>query len=78
MRQAAIADRNRDEEIGDMAGTIWQFLSSSGPVSASKLIKEVEGSRDLVMQGIGWLAREGKLEFVAEKGKQRQFITLKY
>ncbi|VAX41609.1 hypothetical protein MNBD_PLANCTO02-1134 [hydrothermal vent metagenome] len=78
MRQTDFADRSRDEQIGAIAGTIWQFLNSNDQVSASKLVKEIEGSRDLIMQGIGWLAREGKLEFIAkQKGKQRQLIRLK-
>ncbi len=78
MRQMDFADQSRDKEIGAIAGMIWQFLNSNNQVSASKLVKEIEASRDLVMQGIGWLAREGKLEFVAkQKGKQRQLIKLK-
>ena len=54
-------------EIGAVAGLIWRYLSDHGPVTLSKLAKEIKdigASRDLVMQGLGWLAREDKLRFV--------------
>jgi len=51
------------ENIGSMAGQIWQYLSINGPVTLAKLTREVGGPRDLTMQGIGWLAREGKVQF---------------
>lgn len=49
--------------IGVVAGMIWQYLDLNGPVTVSKLAKDVDAPRDLVMQGIGWLAREDKLRF---------------
>ena len=51
------------ECIGSMAGNIWQFLSTNGPVTVAKLVRELDSPRDLTMQGIGWLAREGKVQF---------------
>lgn len=50
-------------QIGAVAGQVWQFLHMHGPVTLSKLAKGVEVPRDLVMQGVGWLAREGKVRF---------------
>lgn len=55
---------NEVAEIGIVAGLIWRYLSDNGPVTLSKLAKEIDASRDLVMQGLGWLARENKLRFV--------------
>ncbi|MGQ0635602.1 MAG: winged helix-turn-helix domain-containing protein [Planctomycetaceae bacterium] len=49
--------------IGNVAGTIWQYLESQGPVTLSRLAKEIDAPRDAVMQGVGWLAREGKIRF---------------
>ena len=49
--------------IGSVAGMIWHYLDLHGPVTMSKLVKEVEAPRDAVMQGVGWLAREGKIRF---------------
>lgn len=49
--------------IGEVAGLIWKYLHAHGPVTLSKLAKEIDASRDMVMQGLGWLARENKLRF---------------
>ena len=51
------------ESIGSIAGHIWQYLSLNGPVTVAKLTRELGAPRDLTMQGIGWLAREGKVQF---------------
>ncbi len=48
-------------QIGETAGAIWRALAESGPLSQAKLIKKVGEPRDLVMQGLGWLAREDKI-----------------
>ena len=47
-------------QIGDTAGEIWHALNDNGPMSLAKLFERVGGNRDVVMQGVGWLAREGK------------------
>jgi hypothetical protein len=49
-------------QIGETAGAIWRVLSNQGPLSTAKLIKAVEAPRDLVMQALGWLAREDKIQ----------------
>jgi len=51
------------DAIGLIAGQVWEFLNESGPVTLSKLSREIEAPRDLIMQGVGWLAREDKIEF---------------
>ena len=51
-------------EIGIAAGLIWSFLNSNGPSSLSRLVKELDAPRDLLLQGVGWLAREDKLLIV--------------
>ena len=48
-------------QIGETAGEVWHTLSESGPLSAAKLAKEIDAPRDIVMQAVGWLAREGKV-----------------
>jgi Protein of unknown function (DUF2582). len=48
-------------EIGETAGTIWQTLNDNGAMSLAKLVERIGGNRDVVMQAVGWLAREGKL-----------------
>jgi hypothetical protein len=57
-------------QIGDVAGTIWRTLSQDGPLTLAKLVKAVGEPRDVVMQGLGWLAREGKIR-IGEEGRNR-------
>ena len=54
------------EKIGEVAGSIWHALEDLGPISLSKLVSHIGAPRDLVMQGVGWLAREGKVAFRKE------------
>ncbi|MCA9062136.1 MAG: winged helix-turn-helix domain-containing protein [Planctomycetaceae bacterium] len=49
--------------IGETAGTIWKYLFENGAATQNQLIRNIEAPRDLVLQAIGWLAREGKLLF---------------
>jgi hypothetical protein len=49
-------------QIGETAGQIWHLLDESGPMSLTKLVKTVDAPRDTVMQAIGWLAREDKVD----------------
>jgi hypothetical protein len=56
--------------IGEIAGSIWRVLSDNGPLSMAKLVKAVGEPRDTVMQGLGWLAREGKIS-IDEEGRNR-------
>ncbi|MBN1590250.1 MAG: winged helix-turn-helix domain-containing protein [Pirellulales bacterium] len=57
-------------EIGKTAGLIWNTLNKSGPMSPAKLTKHLERPRDLVMQALGWLAREEKID-IKEEGRSR-------
>ena len=51
-------------EIGHAAGKIWHYLHDHGETSMARLKKELGLHPDLVLKGIGWLAREDKVEFV--------------
>lgn len=62
------------ESIGTIAGVVWTYLSENGPVTQSKLSREIEAPRDLIMQGVGWLAREGKIRF--EEGPRSKLLVL--
>ena len=55
------------DQIGDTAGKVWHALHKEGPLAVTKLVESVELNRDLVMQSIGWLAREGKLQITETK-----------
>ena len=63
------------ENIGSVAGTIWHYLEENSEVTVTKLRRELGETERTVLMGIGWLAREGKLDF--EQRKQGIYITLK-
>jgi len=52
--------------IGETAGVVWSTLAEKGPMTMAQLVKAVGEPRDTVMQGIGWLAREDKINIVEE------------
>ena len=54
------------ETIGATAGKIWEYLEENGPTSVTKVTKETELNRNDVQRAIGWLAKEGKLNFEME------------
>ncbi|HVU85925.1 MAG TPA: winged helix-turn-helix domain-containing protein [Pirellulales bacterium] len=57
-------------QIGETAGAIWRALSDKGPQTIARLIKEIDAPRDVVMQAIGWLAREHKIA-IDDEGRSR-------
>ncbi len=58
------------DQIGETAGAVWHYLNEHGSTSMAKLIKELEPNRDLVMQAVGWLAREDKVA-LEDEGRTR-------
>lgn len=52
--------------IGEVSGMVWRVLTDNGPMTLAKLVKAVGEPRDTVMQAIGWLAREDKIDLVEE------------
>jgi hypothetical protein len=56
--------------VGKIAGVVWSVLSENGPLSMAKLVKAVGEPRDVVMQALGWLAREDKIQ-IEEDGRTR-------
>ncbi|HUG92062.1 MAG TPA: winged helix-turn-helix domain-containing protein [Planctomycetaceae bacterium] len=63
------------DSIGTVAGMVWSYLTDNGAVTLSKLAREIDAPRDLVMQGVGWLAREDKVVF--NEGKRSKTVSLK-
>jgi hypothetical protein len=72
---ATTSDKDLILQIGNTAGTVWKLLTENGPLSMAKLVKAVGEPRDNVMQALGWLAREDKLNIV-EEGRIR-IVSLK-
>lgn len=55
------------DQIGLTAGEVWHVLSDNGGMSLAKLAKQIDVPRDVVMQAVGWLARENKIQIVEQK-----------
>jgi len=68
---------NREEVdgIGAVAGCVWSYLDEQGPVTMTQLVRDLEAPRDSVMQGVGWLAREGKVSITKETRSRKISLT---
>ncbi|MCD7740391.1 MAG: winged helix-turn-helix domain-containing protein [Candidatus Gastranaerophilales bacterium] len=55
------------EMIGEAAGKIWNYLNENGESSLSKMKKDLDLKGNFAELGLGWLAREGKVE-MSKKG----------
>ena len=55
------------DQIGVSAGEIYNYLNSNGETSFSKMKKELDLKENFADLGLGWLAREDKVE-ISKKG----------
>lgn len=53
-----------NENIGIIAGQVWQYLSEHESVTTLKLKSALGVSNTLLCLALGWLAREDKIDFV--------------
>lgn len=53
-------------QIGLVAGDIWHYLENHEGVTFEELAKHIPKSANLILMGLGWLAREGHV-IVEEK-----------
>jgi hypothetical protein len=73
--------QNRGEEpviteIGITAGDIWHYLDAHGPGTLSRLVRDLDKPRELVLMSVGWLAREGHVILTSE-GKDHRVALRK-
>jgi hypothetical protein len=69
--------KRMNEDIGKAAGTIWKFLEQqTEPVTLSALTRNANLSSTFLMMGLGWLAREDKLDI--EMSGNSYSISLKH
>ncbi len=61
-------------QIGEVAGQVWNTLAEEGSMSLAKLSRTLDAPRDVVMQAVGWLARENKV--LIEETSRGRFISL--
>ena len=55
------------ETIGLSAGQIWEYLNNNGEASLTQMKKDLDLKGNFAELGLGWLAREGKVE-ISKKG----------
>ncbi len=58
---------SQEEQIGFAAGEIYNYLSQNGTTSFAKMKKELDLKGNFADLGLGWLAREHKVE-IEQKG----------
>lgn len=55
------------ETIGLSAGQIWEYLNNNGESTLTQMKKDLDLKSNFAELGLGWLAREGKVE-ISKKG----------
>lgn len=56
-------------KIGETAGNIWTILKERDSVAISSLPGILNENSSIVNQALGWLAREGKIDYQQEGRK---------
>ena len=62
------------DQIGNAAGKIWMTLKKNGEISLAQIPKSVDIKQPVAYQGLGWLARENKLNYRTQGTKT--FVSL--
>jgi hypothetical protein len=64
-----------EQNIGKMAGMIWQTLEQKGDCTPKVLQTQLKAKSDQVFMALGWLAREGKVTFNQTKSSFKVSIN---
>ncbi len=62
------------EKIIEAAGKTWKYLGQNGETNVSVLSKSMHEKPEVVMQAVGWLAREDKIHYAVKN--RRTFVSL--
>ena len=62
-------------KIGEMAGRVWKTLGEREEVAVSRLPQVLKEKGEIVYQALGWLVREGKIDFHRKEGKTFASLT---
>ncbi len=62
------------EKVIETAGKAWKVLGEKGPVTPKALSRSLKEQEDVVLQAIGWLAREDKIRY--ETRRNRTLVSL--
>jgi Mn-dependent DtxR family transcriptional regulator len=64
------------DRIGEIAGKIWTILGEKQNVNISRLLKILKEKGEIVYQALGWLAREGKINYHTRE--RNTFVSLSH
>lgn len=62
------------DQIIDTAGKTWRYLGQHGETNVTQLSKSLKEKPEVVMQAVGWLAREDKINYSIKN--RRTFVAL--
>ncbi|MFH0702612.1 MAG: winged helix-turn-helix domain-containing protein [bacterium] len=62
--------------IGEIAGKIWNYLNTNGETTLVNLKKDLNLKTEQATLSLGWLAREGKIDF-EKKGSAIKILLVK-
>ena len=62
------------EKVIEAAGKTWRFLGQNGQTNVSQLAKSLKEKDEVILQALGWLAREDKIDYTVKN--RRTFVSL--
>ena len=64
-----------NETIGKVAGRIWQILAERGEQNIAQIPKILKEETQITYMALGWLAREGKIDYTTKGSKSCVSLT---
>ena len=61
-------------KIIEAAGKTWRYLGQNGQTNVSALSRSLQEKDEVVLQALGWLAREDKIDYTIKN--RRTFVSL--
>ena len=62
------------EKVIEIAGKTWRYLGQNGQTNVAKLGRALKEKDAIVLQALGWLAREDKIDYSIKN--RRTFVAL--
>ena len=62
------------DKVIETAGKAWRFLGQNGVTNVGHLPKALQERPEVVLQAVGWLAREDKINYIIKN--RRTFVSL--
>ena len=62
------------DKVIEIAGKTWRYLGQNGETNVGQLPKALKEKDEVVLQALGWLAREDKIDYTIKN--RRTFVAL--